>query len=194
MNQIKNHKYLFFILFTIIFLLFNGCARWPDDPNGGNGQEQKLLRVRVDINSLGTINTNDGQYYLVFDIDKDAPFKPGDSVDEWETGFYYVKLDIIGFFLGEVLEVGTSEQMISGTKSDNFFQVTIPLADLGDPEGLHLNVVTTDLDNETYDALDPDFYIDTNVIFSKTENDFIQDSSGGADFDIAQVTTDILIP
>jgi len=188
---------LYLIILTLFAFIITGCARWPDDPNGGNGIGQKLLRVRVDINENGTINTEEGNYYVVFDANKNAPFGPSDNIEDWQTGYYYIRLDMFGFYFGEVLDSGTSEQSIAGsggTSSDNYFQITIPLTYLGEPEGIHMNVVTTDLDNETYDALNPDFYIDTDSVFSKTETDFMQDSTGGADFDIIQVTTTILIP
>ena len=181
------------VIFIIAFLL-NGCARWPEEPNGENGVGQKLLNIRVDINDEGTANTDKGNYYIVFDTNKNAPFGPDDDIENWQEGFYYIKLEQIGFFFGEVLEVGTSEQFMSGTIFDNYFQVTVNLADLGNPQGIHMNVIATDTDNETYDALDPDFYINTDLIFPKTEIDLLFDSTGSADFDIAQVTTTILIP
>ena len=194
-GKIKMKRCHLFLLLIMLVIFLAGCARWPTDPNGGgNGDGQKLLRVRVDINQNGLINTEDGQYYIVFDTNKDAPFSPADDIEDWETGFYYIRLDMMGFFLGEVLESGSSEQFLSGTVSDKYFQIMIPLQDIGDPEGIHMNVITTDLDNVTYDALDIDYYIDTNIISTKTENDFIQDSAGGPDFDISQVTTAILIP
>ena len=189
----KNYSLCCLIMIIIVFLI-NGCARWPDEPNGENGIGQKLLIIRVDINEDGTINPDEGNYYIVFDTNKDAPFGPDDDIANWKAGYYYIKLDLIGFFFGEVLEVGTSEQFISGTVSEKYFQVSLPLADLGDPVGIHMNVVTTDRDNETYDSLDPDFYINTNLIFPKTETDFLGDSTGGPDFDIAKVTTTIIIP
>jgi hypothetical protein len=177
--------------------MFNGCARWPEEPNGGNGNGQSLLRVRVDINENGTINTEEGNYYIVFDTDVDAPFGPSDDIEDWESGYYYIRLDSIGFFFGEVLDNGTSEQLINGiggSDSDDYFEVTLSLADLENPEGIYMNVITTDLDNNTYDALDPDFYIETDLIFPTTETDFPSDSAGGADFDITQVTATILVP
>jgi len=161
---------------------------------GGNGVGQKLLNIRVEINGEGTVNTDEGNYYIVFDTNKNAPFGPDDDIENWQEGYYYVKLENDIFYFGEILEVGTSEQFMSGTISDNYFQVTINLADLGNPQGIHMNVITTDTDNETYDALDPDFYINTDLIFPKTETDLLFDSTGSADFDITQVTTTILIP
>lgn len=194
--QIKDFKKigLYLLIVVVSAFLVNGCARWPNGTNGDNGIMQKLLSIKVEMNENGTINTNEGYYYVVFDTDKNAPFAPDDNIDNWKKGYYYIKLDAIGFFFGEVLETGTSEQFMTGTRSDNYFQVTVSLADLGNPEGIHMNVITTDTDNETYDALDTDFYIDTSLLFPKTETDFLEDSTGGPDFDIAKVTTTILIP
>lgn len=182
------------LVIVITAFLINGCARWPEEPNGENGSGQKQLIVKVEINDEGTINTDEGNYYIVFDTDKDASFPPDDDIEDWQEGFYYVKLESDTFYFGEVLEVGTSEQYFTGTIADNNFQVSIKLSDLGDPEGIHMNVITTDPDNEAYDALDSDFYIDTSLIFPKTETDAPQDSDGGPDFDITQVTTTILTP
>lgn len=192
----KNWKKLSLCCLVIIIIAFllNGCARWPEEPNGGNGIGQKLLNIRVEINNEGIVNTDEGNYYIVFDANKDVPFGPDDDIENWQEGYYYVRLDNIGFFFGEILEVGTSEQFMSGTISDNYFQVTVNLADLGNPQGIHMNVITTDTDNKTFDALDPDFYINTDLIFPKTETDLLFDSTGSIDFDITQVTTTILIP
>jgi len=185
---------IFCLMIVITAFLVNGCARWPEEPNGGGGAGEKQLIVKVEINEEGTLNTDKGNYYIVFDTNKDAFFPPDDEIDNWQEGYYYVKLEDIGFFFGEVLEIGTSEQFISGTQSENYFQVTISLADLGNPEGIHMNAITTDKDNETYDALDTDFYINTSLLFPKTETDSLEDSTGGTDFDITQVTTTILTP
>lgn len=192
-KKLKKYSLCCLIIIIISFLL-NGCARWPEEPNGGNGVGQKLLNIRVEINGEGTVNTDEGNYYIVFDTNKNAPFGPDDDIENWQEGYYYVKLENDIFYFGEILELGTSEQFMSGTISDNYFQVTINLADLGNPQGIHMNVITTDTDNETYDALDPDFYINTDLIFPKTETDLLFDSTGSADFDITQVTTTILIP
>jgi hypothetical protein len=196
-NRYKiNWKKLSITCLALVFTIFmiNGCARWPEEPNGGGGDGEKQLIVKVEINDEGTINTDDGNYYIVFDTDKDASFPPDDDIENWQEGYYYVKLENDIFYFGEVLEAGTTEQFFTGTISDNYFQVNINLSDLSDPEGIHMNVVTTDTENETYDDLDSDFYIDTSLIFPKTETDSLQDSDGGPDFDIAQVTTTILTP
>jgi len=192
-RQKINWKQLSIFCLTIVITAFliNGCARWPEEPNGGGGAGEKQLIVKVEINEEGTVNTDEGNYYIVFDTNKDASFPPDDDVDNWEDGYYYIKLDDFGFSFGQV---GDSEGIYSGTDSEKYFQVTISLADLGNPEGIHMNVITTDTDNETYDALDTDFYINTSLLFPKTETDSLEDSTGGPDFDIAQVTTTILTP
>jgi len=192
-RQKINWKQLSIFCLTIVITAFliNGCARWPEEPNGGGGAGEKQLIVKVEINEEGTVNTDEGNYYIVFDTNKDASFPPDDDVDNWEDGYYYIKLDDFGFSFGQV---GDSEGIYSGTDSEKYFQVTISLADLGNPEGIHMNVITTDTDNETYDALDTDFYINTSLLFPKTETDSLEDSTGGPDFDITQVTTTILTP
>ncbi len=195
-------KYIFnLLIISILAILINGCARWPEEPNGGGGTGQKQLVVKVEINEEGTINNEDGYYYIVLDTDKNAAFPPDDDIRNWLAGYYFVQLGDFGFIFGEILEVDSvdgslesSWQYYNGTKQDHYFTVTINLADLGDPEGIHMNVLATDRDNETYDALDVDFYINTDLIFSKSEIDFTADSSGSPDFDITQVTTTVIIP
>jgi hypothetical protein len=186
----KMIKYI--IILTLPVLIITGCARWPEEPNGG-GTGQKQLTIKVEINKNGTINTDDGYYYIVFDTREDASFPPDEDIDNWEDGYYYIRLDDFGFYLGEV--GNDSEEYIRDIPTaETNFQVTVDLAKLGNPEEIFMNVITTDLDNNTYDALDTDFYIETDLIFPKTETDFIQDSTGGADFDIVQVETTILVP
>ncbi|KQC10570.1 MAG: hypothetical protein APR54_11870 [Candidatus Cloacimonas sp. SDB] len=199
MIQRNNWKRVIVYLTIIILFTFiiNGCARWPDDPNGGNGIEQKLLTIRVDINSTGVIDTNNGYYYIVFDTNENALSPPDDNIDDWEDDYYYIRLDEYGFYFGEV---GTTQEEYIGNipSTDNYFQITVNFDKLGDPEKVFMNVITTDRNDEAYDYMndassltisDTDFVPYNNIV-----SDFQQDSLGGVNFDIAQATVTILVP
>jgi len=153
------------ILFIITFLL-SGCARWIDDPNGGGGTGEKQLTVKVEINNNGQINTDDGIYYIVFDTDKDASFPPDEDIDNWEDGYYYIRLDEYGLFFGEV--GNNSEENIGSIPStETYFQVAINIAKLGNPNKIFMNVLTTDKDEETYD------YMEDALSLTINDTDFI---------------------
>lgn len=188
-----------------IFAWFlNGCARWPDEPNGGGGTGQKQLIVKVEIDNDGMIDPDNGNYYLVFNTDQDASFAPDAEIKNWEKGYYYLQLGNIGFVFGEVLEVDPIDGSIdsswiyyTGTIEDDYFTVSIDLEDLGNPDEISLNVITTDMDNDTYDSLDLSFdtVIQTNVINSTNIiDDYSGDSEGGSNFDLIQVTATIITP
>lgn len=198
---IKNYKkklLLYCIFLCTIALLISGCARWPDDPNGGGGTGEKQLTVKVEINNDGQINTTDGKYYIVFDTNEDAAFPPDKDLNNWDDGFYYTRLDIFGFRFGEV---GGTERILSGSaqEGDNYFQVTVTLAELGNPEKIFMNVITTDTDNDTYDYLEMgpalDLTINTSIIpSSNSVEDDLGDSANGLDYDIYRVTTILSTP
>jgi len=198
MHIIKNlKKYLFclVIMIAVIFLI-NGCARWPEDPNGG-GIGQLQLTIKVEINENGTINTDDGYYYIVFDTREDTSFPPYDNIENWENGYYYIRLDDFGFYLGEI-GIASEEYLGNIPSTEKYYQITIDLAKLGDPEEIFVNVITTDKDEETYDYMNDALSLsisDTSFVpYNNIVNDFQQDSTGGADFDIVQVTTTIYVP
>jgi hypothetical protein len=198
MHIVKNiKKYIFclVVMLAVIFLI-SGCARWPEEPNGG-GTGQKQLTIKVEINENGTINTDDGYYYIVFDTREDASFPPYDDIENWEEGYYYIRLDDFGFYLGEVGN-DSEEYIWDVPTAETNFQVTVDLAKLGNPEEIFMNVITTDKDEETYDYMNDALSLtigDTSFVpYNNIVSDFSQDSTGGADFDIIQVTTTIIVP
>jgi len=195
-NLVENRKYSWrslLLIFSLIFIILfiNGCARWPDGP-GGVGQ--KLLVIRVDINENGTINTEYGHYYIVFDTKDDALTPPSEDIDNWEEGYYYIRLDNIGFCFGQWSSPCYYTSI--GNASAKYFQVNIDLESLGNPERIFMNIITTDNDDENiYDYIgNPSelTIIDTDLSeYNNIVTDF-QDSTGGPDFDIIKVTVDLI--
>ncbi len=174
------------LLIMITLLLISGCARWP---NGGDGDERKLLLIRVDINENGQINTNLGKYYIVFDTRAGAFQPPSYDREEWKDEYYYIMLDNMGFCFGQW---GSSCQYASiGIKGEQYFQINLDLDSLGNPKKIFMNVITVDGNGEKYDYIGnpSDLTIDTSIVnFNKVIQDFLGDSSGGPDFDIFKVT------
>ena len=197
-TSVKIATFWFIIIIAALFL--NGCARFPNDPNGGNGGNgtaKTRIIIKVEINQEGTINSQDGIYYVVFNTDQDALFAPDDELDNWEIGYQYIKLEDNTFYLGEVTQTGLTEEFIVGTLTDNYFQVTMDLEDLGEPDEFLINAITTNEDNVTYDSMDLslDSSIDTTVVPStETIEDYLGDSEGGVNFDLERVTVTFFIP
>ena len=83
-------------------------------------------------------------------------------------------------------------QLTNSSYSGDKLHVTIALSDLGDPNSIDINVLTTDSDNNTYDHLDSYFTISTNLGSKPPIVDSSGDSGdGGPDFDIIKVTAEI---
>ncbi|HBY57920.1 MAG TPA: hypothetical protein DEG96_08715 [Candidatus Atribacteria bacterium] len=200
-NLVENRKYslrslllIFSLIFIILFI--NGCARWPDGPDGGNGVEQKLLVIRVGIN--GKINTEDGHYYIVFDTKDDALTPPSEDIENWKEGYYYIRLDDMGFCFGQWSSSCQYDSI--GNAYDKYFQVNIDLEYLGNPERIFMNIITTDNDddddetiiydyiNNSYDLTINDTYLSS---YNNIVDDFPSDSAGGPNFDITRVTVNI---
>ena len=181
---------LYFIFILIIIALFiTGCARWPD---GGGGDEKKLLIIRVDLNENGKINTDLGKYYLVFNTDSNATQPPSGYIEDWDKGYHYIKLDNMGFCFGKWDSICQSRV---GQKGEKHFSINLDLNSLGNPQRIFMNVITTDNKDRTYDYMDNplDLAIDTSkLISSKIVQDFIGDSEGGPDFDISTVTLSLV--
>ncbi|MDD3656672.1 MAG: hypothetical protein PHI72_07925 [Atribacterota bacterium] len=178
------------LIMTIVFLM-NGCARWPD---GGGGEENKLLIIRVDLNENGQLNTELGKYYIVFDTKEEASKPPSWDREEWEGGYYYIMLDYMGFCFGKW--DSTCLHTSIGVTDDNYFQVNLDLDSLGNPEKIFMNVITTDYNDTTYDYINnsSDLTIDTSLSnFNKIVQDFPLDSDGGLDFDIIKVTISLVM-
>jgi len=175
-----------------LVVLFSGCVRWLE-PEPGPGETEYQLEMTVEV--AGQINTDDGIYYIVLDTDEDSADGPGDDISFWEDNFYYVKLDSMGFYFAQVKD--DSESIFDGGSfSGNKLQVTIALSDLEDPNSVDINVLTTDLGNDTYDYLDNGYFtISTELGFKETEDDSPDDSGdGGVDYDIVNVTAEITTP
>jgi len=114
---------IFCLMVVLTAFLISGCARWPEEPNGG-GTGQKQLTIKVEINENGTINTDDGYYYIVFDTREDTSFPPYDDIENWEDGYYYIRLDNFGFYLREVGN-DSEEYILDIPTAETNFQVTI---------------------------------------------------------------------
>jgi len=168
-------------------VVVSGCARWPDGPGPGPGEPEYQLEITVEV--AGGINSDDGIYYIVLDADEESIDGPGDDVEDWEDDFYYVKLDGMGFHFARVEEGSASMSLTDSSYSEDKLQVTIALSDLGSPSSIDINVVTTDLDNNTYDHLDSYFTISNVFGSTETRSDSSGDSGeGGTNFDIVKVT------
>jgi len=184
------------LVFSVIFVIFfiNGCARWPDGPGG---VEQKLLIIRVDINENGEINTEDGNYYIVFNTKEDAESPPSKDkdIDDREEGYYYIKLDNYGFCFGQ-WGISPCQRTSVGVKGEKYFQINLNLDDLGNPEKIFMNVITTDKEEETYDYMEDASSLTINTSwtdYNKIVDDFPYDSTGGPDFDIIKVTISLVV-
>ena len=168
-----------------LVVLFSGCVRWPGEPGPEPGETEYQLKITVEV--AGVINSSDGIYYIVIDADEDSAAEPGSDFFFWGEDFYYIKLDDNGFYFGqkkdESLQLFSGESDTSGDK----IQLTIALSDLGSPSSIDINVITTDLENDIYDYLDPYFTISTVFDTSVTRPDSPGDSGDGADFDIVKV-------
>lgn len=194
-DSTQKSKFIFFKFSFIVFLIIcsmlsiNGCARWP---NSGGGEEKKLLIIKVDINDNGKINTDLGKYYIVLDTRKEANQPPSKDLDDWISGYHYILLDNMGFCFGKW---GSICQSSTGVRSEKYIQFNLDLDVLGNPDKIYLNVITTGLNDKTYDYIDnpSDLTIDTRITnFNKVVQDFMGDSTGGPDFDIIKVTISIL--
>ncbi len=139
------------LLMIGIMAIVAGCARWPHGPEPEPGTEYQL---KVTVQVLGEINVNDGIYYIVLDNDGNSADGPGGEVVDWEDEYYYVQLDDWGFDFTHVEEGSSSIALTDSLIDHDELQVTISLSDLGEIENsIDFNVVTTDLDNNTYDYL-----------------------------------------
>ena len=187
--MIINLKRVIIILLMIgIIAGVSGCARWPEGPEPEPGTEYQL---EIIVEVAGEINTDEGIYYIVFDADSDSTDGPGEDVNLWDDGYYYIKLDWMeSFYFAQVKDDSESYFYGGSITGTNKFQVTVAISDLGDPTKIDINVLTTDSDNHTYDSMsDGYFSISTNWGSSKTINDSEGDSGdGGDDFDIKKVT------
>ena len=186
MRIINLKKAIIVLLMIGIMVVVAGCARWPEGPEPGPGETEYQLEITVEV--AGLINSYEGIYYIVIDVDGNPVDGPGDDISLWEDDFYYVKLDGMGFSFAQVKDDFESI-FDGGSFSGDKIQVTIALSDLEDPNSIDINVLTTDSENNTYDHLDSYFTISTVLDFTETREDSAGDSGDGeADFDIVEVT------
>ena len=171
-------------------IVVSGCVRWPDGPGPGPDEPEYQLKITVEVK--GQINTDEGIYYIVLDTDEESADGPEDDILFWEDNYYYIKLDSMGFYFAQVEEGSTELELTDSLYSGNKIQVIIALSDLEDPNSIDINIITTDLDNNTHDHLDSYFTISTGFGSSKDISDSEGDSEdGGVDLDITNVTAEI---
>ena len=191
MRIINLKKAIIILLMIGVMAVVSGCARWPNGPGPGPGTEYQL---QITVQVLGEINVNDGIYYIVLDNNGNSADGPGGEVDDWEDEYYYVQLDDWGFDFAQVEEGSSSIALTDSLIGVDELQVTISLSDLGEIEdSIDFNVVTTDLDNNTYDYLDS--YLTIGTTFGSMAEDY--DSPGDSendedDFDIIGVIAEII--
>jgi hypothetical protein len=190
--RIMNVKRAIILLLVIgLMVVVTGCARWPYGPEPEPETEYQL---QITVQVLGEINVNDGIYYIVLDNNGNPADGPGGEVDDWEDEYYYVQLDDWGFDFIQVEEGSSSIALTDSLIGVDELQVTISLSDLGEIEdSIDFNVVTTDLDNNTYDYLDN--YLTIGTTFGSMAEDY--DSPGDSendeyDFDIIGVIAEII--
>lgn len=194
MRIMKAKRVIILLLIIVVMVAASGCARWPE-PEPEPGEPEYQLEITVEV--VGEINTTDGLYYIVLDADGDPADGPGDDILFWKDSYYYIKLDSMDFHFAQVEEDSPELELVDSSYSGKKLQATVALSDLGDPEvSIDINVITTDLDNNTYDSLDDGYFtISTGSGSSKSEEDSEDDSGdGGPDFDITYVTANIVIP
>ena len=191
--RIMNVKRAIIILLAIgLMAVVSGCVRYPDGHNGNGGTENYQLQITVEVK--GEINIDDGIYYIGLDTDGQTGIGVGSDIDYWEGDYYYIKLGSIGCYLYPKEEGSPISLSYSISDIESKLQITVALSDLGDPEGsIGINVVTTDSDGSTtYDYLDDNFYINTEL-YSKGEGiSSINLEDGEANFDIKEVFAEII--
>ena len=181
------------LIAIVVTLLSTGCARWPEGTEPVPGESEYQLKITVQV--LGELNVNDGIYYIVLDNNGNSADGPGEEVADWEDEYYYVQLDDWGFDFTQVEEGSSSIALTDSLISDDDeFQVTISLSDLGEIENsIDFNVITTDLDNNTYYYLDD--YLTIGTTLGSTAEDYSSSSDledDEDDFNIIGVIAEII--
>jgi len=193
LKKIKLEIYLLLIVLAVT-LLSTGCARWPGEPGPEPEPGETEYQLQITVQVLGELNVNDGIYYIVLDNNGNSANGPGEEVDNWEDEYYYVQLDDWGFDFTRVEEGSSLIALTSNSIGDDEFQVTISLSDLGEIENsIDFNVVTTDLDNNTYYYLDD--YLTIRTTLGSTAKDYSSSSDledDEDDFNIIGVIAEII--
>ena len=185
--NVKRAIIIFLVIGTLAVVA--GCARWPEGPEPEPGETEYQLEITVEV--AGIIDSSDGMYYIVMDADGNSATGPGYDILFWDDRFYYIKLED-GFFDFAQVQDDFESIFDGGNFSGDNIQVTIALSDIGDPNSIDINVVTTDSENNTYDYLDSYFTINTVLGSTVTREDSADDlENGEADFDITKVTAEI---
>lgn len=191
MRIINVKRAIIFLLAIGLMVVVTGCARWPGEPGPEPEPGETEYQLEITVEVAGIIDSSEGIYYIVLDADEESIDGPEDDVEDWEDDFYYIKFDSMGFHFAQVKD--DSESLFwEGNVSGNILEVTIALSDLGDPNSIDINVVTTDSENETHDHLDSYFTI--NTVLGETEEGVVSEGGseeGGPDFDIVKVTAEI---
>ena len=196
-HQKKKWTILFFIVIffsLVIFTFLQGCARWPNGNGNGNGDGEKKMILEVYFDD--SLNTENGKYYIAMRPDPEVSFAPGNEVNSWQEGDYYIIWDSFECSLYRVIE-GQEENNFIGflnpnTEEDNY-RITLELSDIGDPEDIYCNVVTTDNLNNTLDYLDEVFIIDTGNLFTQIVYD-AEDDTDDSSYDITEVRVTVYTP
>jgi len=189
--KVKRAMILFLIIGTLAVVA--GCARWPEGPGPGPGETEYYLEITVEVDRV--INTEEGIYYIVLDADIDYSTSADSGFFYWGDEFYYIKLEDGSFYFTKKEEGSSEISLTSSSIGEKKFQVTIALSDLGDPNSIDINVITTDTESSTiYDHLSSYFTINTNVLDSPVIKDDSPGDSGesGPDFDITEVSARII--
>lgn len=152
-----------------------------------------MLYAGPDTLFLKPINIKSAIGFIIYVIIKILRNGPGDEILFWEDSYYYIKLENGFFYFAQVEEESPELELTDSSYSGNKLQVIIALSDLEDPNSVDINVITTDLENNTYDHLDSYFTISTGFGSSKDISDSEGDSGdGGVDLDITNVTAEII--
>ena len=188
MRTMKVKEAIIIFLMIGIMAVVAGCARGPTGPGETNYQ----LKITVEV--AGEINTDEGIYYVVLDADSESIDGPVADINFWYDEYYYIKLENDFFSFAQVKDEVEST-FYGGSFSGNKLQATIALSDLGNPNSIDINVITTDLDNNNYDYLDEGYFtISTEIGSEVTQSDSPDDSGEGEiNFNLLEVYADISI-
>ena len=193
MSKMKKLAQKIYLLIMVSMVLLSGCARWPEEP--GPGPEDPEYQLRITVEVAGEINPDTGKYYIVLDTDNNPADGPGSDINFWEDEYYYVQLDDWGFDFVQGEEGSPSIVLTDSSIVDNQLQVIINLSDLNGPGSIDFNVITTDLENITYDYLSN--YLTIRTTFGSMIEDYnslgdIEEDEDEDDFDIIYVKAEII--
>jgi hypothetical protein len=184
-----------FLLFTLSLL--QGCARWPNGNGNGNGNGGGVKKLMIQVYFDGPLDPENGQYYIAMRPDPTVLFAPGNEVNSWQDGDYYILYDSFEFSLNKVVEGSESNEdlgILDPIIEDKNIRITLDLSDIGNPNKIYTNVVTTDSLNNTLDYLDDQLVIDTSTIPSTQSFNDAQGDTEDSSYDIIEASATIYIP